>query len=178
MSKYTIKSYGKSRPWYSKTILDYVRANEGKALFIALILLFCSFISAQIFIFNHTFVWAHFKPLSSLPWIRPLFSAITFVTIGSALFALRFYQLLSFVFHTVLHDHEGYVAAKAIIWLCLNYFIYFYVQPIVIRFLNEIISFLCNIVTFVVFLLPSLGAIALFIITYFLLRKHLRFSNR
>lgn len=161
----------KGRTWFERTIVDYIRLNEPKVLSGALVLVFCSFISAQIFLFNNTFIWTHIEPLSPLPWIRILFSAITFVTIGAVLFALRFYQLLSFIFHTILHDHEGYVAAKAIIWFALNYFIYFYVQPIVIKFLNEIISFIYNFITLLLYVSPALGGTTLFSIAYFLIRK-------
>lgn len=158
-------------PWHSKAIVDYVKKHEAKIISGALVLLFGSFVSAQIFLLNQTFVWVSIEPLSSLPWIRPLFSAITFFTIGAALFALRFYQFLSFIFHTILHDHEGYVAAKSIIWLALNSFIYFYVQPIVIKFLNEIISLIYNVFTLFLYVSPALGGTSLCLITYFLIRK-------
>lgn len=160
-------------PWYASTIVSYAKEHEAKVVSGALALLLCSFVSAQVFIFNQSFAWVDIAPLSPLPWIRILFSAITFVTIGAALFALRFYQLLSFIFHTILRDHEGYIAAKAVIWFALNYFIYFYVQPIVLKFLNEIISFVYNIFTLFLYVSPALGGTIICLVAYLLVRKFL-----
>lgn len=158
-------------PWHEKVIMSYIRKNEASVITGILGLLFCAFVTAQIYIFNHSFEWVSIEPLSPLPWIRILFSATTFVTIGTVLFALRFYQLLSFIFHKILHDHGGYVKAKAAIWLSLNLFICFYVQPIVIKFLNEIISFFYNLITLFLYVSPALGGTIVCLIAYLLVRK-------
>lgn len=159
--------------WYKKAIVNYARANEIKVASGALVVLFSSFVSAQIFIFNHAFRWVKITPISDIPWDRALFSALTYVSLGAILYYLLFYKLLSFIFYRVLGDYKAYLQAKRVVWLALMLINYYYVTPFVISVLNKILSFCYNIITLILFVSPSLGGAALCLIGYLLVRKFL-----
>jgi len=167
-------THGKiDQPWQKKTIVTYLRAHEVKAVTTSLALLFCAFLSAQVFIFNRTFTWVEIAPLSDLPWNRELFSALTYVSLGAILYYLFFYKFLSFLFYRLLGDYRAYVQAKRVVWLVLMVFNYFYVAPFVINILNRILSFVYNLVVLLLFVSPTLGGTIVCFLGYLLVRKFL-----
>lgn len=160
-------------PWYKTTIVSYAKEHETKVVSGVLALLLCSFISAQIFIFKHAFMWVEITPISDLPWNRMLFSALTYVSLGAILYYLLFYKFLSFIFYRVLGDYKAYLQAKRIVWAVLMLINYYYVAPFLISILNKILSFTYNGITLLLFISPSLGGVFLCLTGYFLVRKFL-----
>jgi hypothetical protein len=173
MSNSQLNDFGerKKNSWYKNAIVNFCVKKEKAVVATGLAFVFCAAIRAQTLIWNKTFNWVDVEPFSTLSWDRVLFSAITFLTIGEILFRLYFYKALSFFFHTILNDHRGYIEAKRWIWRALMLFMYFYVQPIVIKFLNVVTSILYNIIAFLAFSLPTLGITLLFLIGYLLIRR-------
>ncbi len=152
--------------WYKATLSSYFEQKKPQVLCTVLALLFVASVLAQVYIFNHKFVWVGIEPFKPLPWVRILFSALTFVTIGAALYAVRFYQLLHFIFVILLDDEKTYKGIKALIWLLLMGFMYYYVQPFVIKYLNIIASFVFNVISFVIYLSPALGVTLIAALAY------------
>lgn len=161
---------GISPPWYKIVLLNFLRQQKPYVLLTILSLLFTSCALGQLFVFQNNFAWMDIAPFQPLPWIRILFSALTFVTLGAVLYALRFYQLLNFIFVTLLQDRKTYRAIKSLIWLALMGFLFYYVQPVVIKYLNLIASIVFNLLNLILFLSPSLGITLAALLAYICLR--------
>lgn len=162
-------------PWYSRVLREYIQTNAGQLTITALVLLIAA-IAGQLLYFGHGFEWTTVTPFSPLPWMRNVFSAITFLTLGWLLYHALFYKSLYFVMVRVMRlSYRDYVAVKEGVWACLMYASY-KLQIIVVHWLNEVASFAYNGVLFIVSLWPSFGiallAVALLVLVGVLIRPH------
>lgn len=109
------------------------------------------------FVLGKTFIWQTIAPVSAPPYIYEIYSALVFVTFGAFLYWIKFYKFLHFIFVEILGDWRVYKSVKAIIWLALIVLTYYTVTKI-IDALNATISFFYNILNFLLYLSPPLGA--------------------
>lgn len=159
--------------WYRKSILNYIKENWIFFLFaiiLPFIFLFWNYLTGK------NFVWHNISPLDTPDWQRYLYSALTFVSLGLLLYKIRFYQLLYFIFVTVLGDWRSYKEIKGIIWVGLMFLMYFKIVPWFVSVLNIIVSFFYNIFGFVLYSAPSL-VITLAILSPFILIKKFSFNE-
>ena len=155
--------------WHKKAISEHKKEIISSALFaviLALAILLWHFALGQ------SFQWKEIDPISQPSLLfRSFYSALAFLTLGAFLYWIRFYKLLHFIFVEVLGDWQSYKAIKGIIWVGLILAIYYIVQK-VIALLNTTISFFYNILSFVLYLVPPLGAsIIAFAIGYVLFKR-------
>lgn len=101
------------------------------------------------------FVWKRIEPFSTPDlWNRIFWSALTFVTLGAALYKIYFYKILSMIFGS---DRSGYRQMKRIIWFGLMY-INYQIFPAVIDAANFIASILFNSLVYIAYISPYLLA--------------------
>lgn len=159
--------------WYKKSIVNYLKENWTSLLFVLIfpfILLLWNYLTGK------NFVWHNISPLDTPDWQRYLYSALTFVSLGLLLYKIRFYQLLYFIFVTILGDFRSYKEIKGIIWVGLMLLMYFKIVPWFVSVLNVVISFFYNIFGFVLYSIPPLG-ITFFIVVPFVLFKKYAFNE-
>lgn len=151
--------------WYNKQINKLFNETINTTAF-ALVFLFS--LSVWHFILGQGYEWQTIAPISE-PSIfqRALYSALTFVTLGAALYELGFYKFL----YQVIGDWQAYKEAKKIIWLLLMGLMFFIIVPITVSILNHIISFGYNIFNFVIYIFPPLGIAAILAIAYFYFKR-------
>lgn len=135
--------------WHSKIIADYSRKSVVSLILTLTIL----FVMAVVQLMHgEAFEWKNIAPLDTPDiWVRFLYSALTFVTIGALLYYVRFYQLLSMLFGS---NRRGYRDTKKLIWTGLILLMFFVVIPAGVDAMNAIISFLYNILILLVYISP------------------------
>ena len=135
--------------WYKRVLEDYSR---GTVVSIGLTM-FCLFIMAAIQLVNgRVFEWTNITPIDTPDiWVRLLYSALTYVSIGALLYYIRFYQFLSMLYG---RNRRGYRDAKGIIWSALILLMFFVIVPTGVDVLNTVISFFYNILLFLVYVSP------------------------
>jgi hypothetical protein len=115
-------------------------------------------------------VWLEVIDQPSL-FVRLFYSAITFVTLGALLYAVKFYKLLWYI----IRDWKEYKRAKSAIWGLLMVFMYFYGVPKIIDFLNFIISIFYNIFNFILYISPFFSiSLLLLLVIQFIKIKYLK----
>lgn len=153
--------------WYKQTLKKY-----GKEILLgAMFSVLCSLaFLIWIFVFDRTFTWINIEPIEQPSiFVRILYSALTFVTLGAFLYMIGFYKIL----YQFIGDWGLFKEAKRIIWLLLMGFMFFIVVPVVVDLLNGIISILYNLLGLIVFSFPPIGISLIFFIFYFYFKKYL-----
>lgn len=135
--------------WYKKILKDYSREtiiSLGVALTVLLVMAIIQMVHGE------AFKWKNITPLDTPDiWVRFLYSALTFATIGALLYYVRFYQLLSILFGS---NRRGYRDTKKLIWTGLILLMFFVVVPAGVNVVNAIISFLYNTLVLLVYVSP------------------------
>jgi len=135
--------------WYRKALGEYSK----KTLISTGVLLAILLAMSVIQLMNGTQLeWKSISPVDKPDiFARVLYSALTFVTIGAFLYFIRFYQLLSLIYG---RNRRGYREMKKFIWAILLLFMFFVLVPAGVDALNAVVSFLYNIVLFLVYVSP------------------------
>ena len=106
---------------------------------------------------NPFFEWKEYELISQPSFfVRAFYSAFTYLTLGAALYFLRFYWILSKIVH-FLGTHRDYIKIKDIIWKSLLLISFVYIVPKFIDIANFILSGLINSSRFVIYVSPHLG---------------------
>lgn len=139
--------------WYKRVLSEYSRStvvSVSATLAVLMVLSVTQFLNGRVF------EWESIAPIDQPDiFVRFLYSALTFVSIGAGLYKLRFYQILSWVFGS---DRRGYKEMKGIIWAGLILLMYFIVVPAVVEVMNAVVSFLYNFVLLSLYISPVLFA--------------------
>lgn len=155
--------------WYKKVIKDY-----SSETIVSVCITLSLLLGMAVFqlINGDAFAWHNITPIDQPDiFVRYLYSALTFLTIGALLYYLWFYKLLSMLFG---RDRSGYRSAKKLIWLGLMLFTYFVIVPVGVGVANSLISFLYNVLVLLVYVSPAVFVILLgtvFVIIYPKIRK-------
>lgn len=143
-------------PWYKTILLQHGRTllySAVGSLILSLALLF------WYFIFDKHFEWKTIEPIPEPKiFIRFLYSALVYVTLGAFLYWIKFYQLLHNLFIKQLKDKRSYHKLKDLIWRVLMLIMFFWIVPFVVHLLNAILSFFYNIFWLLLYLCPPLGS--------------------
>jgi len=154
--------------WYEQTIKKY----KKEILIGAFFSIICSLLFlVWIFVMGKTFVWTDISPIEQPSiFIRILYSALTFVTLGRILYVLGFYKAL----YQFLGDWRSYKEAKSIIWILLMALMFFVIVPKVVDLLNGVISIVYNILALILYALPPVGISIVLFLIYFYIKKVLQ----
>lgn len=154
--------------WYKKALIKY----KKELIQSTVISLLISFLfSLWYFASGKSFEWQSIAPISQPSiFIRYLYSAFTFVTIGAFLYyVIELWKGLHFIFVTVLGSWKLYNSVKWLVWTALILITYFYIVPTVVKILNTVISFFFNIAMFLFYLFPIIGSfVIIFIVSAYI----------
>jgi hypothetical protein len=143
---------GSGEPWY-KIIL--MQASRKEMAIVALVLVILTAMSVARLFLGESFVWQDIAPIGTPDfWHRAFWSALTFMTLGAILYAIRFYQVLSWMLGS---DREGYRQMKGTIWLGLM-FLNYQILPVIVDCMNTIISIAYNSFMLAIYSAPMLLA--------------------
>lgn len=141
--------------WYWREISKNFKKSF---LSVSLYILFLALLAAWKFLIGQDFVWQSISPMPEPNiFIRILYSAITFISLGAILYSLGFYKALHNVCVKILGDWQLYKGIKKIVWIFLMALMFFYIVPFIVFILNSIISFFFNILIFILYLFPPFG---------------------
>ena len=118
-------------------------------------------------ILGYDFMWMEYTWLPGPIWVRVIFSALTFTTIGAFLYYCKFWKAVYELFK-VFGIISFYNRSKAIIWLILMWFI-FWLTGLIVDILNHIFSILINIISFIYHSFPY---ILILLISFYCWRKY------
>lgn len=142
--------------WYYRRVQEYVR--KDVCTIFAVISVQLAMAVWQL-MQGSVFEWRNIQPIGQPDiFIRLLYSALTFGSLGAILYALRFYQFLSWIFG---RDRKGYRDAKGKIWVGLILAMYFVVVPVVVDVMNAVVSFFYNVTLLALYVSPILFIISL-----------------
>jgi hypothetical protein len=157
--------------WYKKVLIE----NKNEIISSATSSIIVTFaFSLWYFITGKAFEWKEISPISQPSLLyRELYSALVFVTVGAFLYyVVRLWQILYFIFVTILESRELYRLIKAIIWISLILSMYFYVVPVVVNLLNRVISFFYNLTMLLMYSFPVICIfVIVFMAVYLMLKK-------
>lgn len=155
--------------WHKKYLINYKKEIIISATFTVV---FSVFLSLWYYALGKSFAWREIDPIPKpQEFVRFIYSALVFVTIGAFLYWIKFYKFLHSVIVGGLKDWKLYKDIKAIIWTSLILIMYFFVVPKVIDFLNSTISIIYNLSVFILYLLPPLISSFVIVIGLLLLSK-------
>jgi hypothetical protein len=141
--------------WYWKEILKNFKKSFSS---VSIYILFLALLSVWKFLIGQDFFWESISPIPEPNiFIRVLYSAITFVSLGSVLYRLCFYKWLHNVCVKCLGNWQLYKGIKKIIWIALMFVMFVYVVPFIVLVLNSVISFFFNIFKLILYLFPPFG---------------------
>lgn len=110
------------------------------------------------FVFSWNFSWKEIDPIEMPPlWIRSLASLFTWFTLWNWLYKLYFYKALYLICNSLWTSYSKYKKLKKEIWVWLMLLVTFVLIPMITNLLNSIISFLFNILQFLIATLPFIG---------------------
>jgi len=167
-----IRCLDMNSPWYKKALIKH-----GKSVFYSAIgsLIFSLVILFWYFIFDKQFEWKEIHPIPEPKiFIRLLYSALVYTTLGAFLYWIKVYQFLYKLLVTWLGDWRSYQELKRGIWGILILLMYFWIVPFVVQLLNTILSFFYNIFWLLLYLFPPLGASLILLLLFHLIRIKLR----
>lgn len=161
--------------WYKKVLLENKKTIISSAIFP---LIFALVLLVWYFKLGNGFEWRKIEPISAPNLLegRSFYSALVFRSLGAFLFGLGFYKLLHFLCVIVLSSWRLYKGIKKILWLFLT-LIMWDIFPKIIGVLNNILSFIYNILGIILYLLPPLGISLIVSIVIFLLFTKLNYSS-
>lgn len=92
-----------------------------------------------------SYSWQDVHPIEQpQPFVRMVYSALVYVTLGAGLYALRLYQALHWLFVDIFNDWWTYRKIKAFVWVGMMLFMYSILIPTIVEFLNFIASIFFN----------------------------------
>jgi heme/copper-type cytochrome/quinol oxidase subunit 2 len=137
------------KSWYSRVLYNYSRKTVVAVGITILVLLVTSVIQL---VNGASFEWKNIAPIEAPDfWTRILYSALTYVSLGAALYYVGFYKFLSMMFG---RDRRGYREAKSRIWGLLMLVMFIFIVPSAINILNSTLSFIYNILLLFVYVSP------------------------
>lgn len=153
--------------WYQRTLKKYRQEILSGTIFsIVCTLVFLLWIYG----IGKTFSWTEINPIEQPSiFVRLLYSALTFVTLGRILYIIGFYRAL----YQILGDWQSFKEAKAIIWVLLTGAMFFVIVPTVVDILNGILSFGYNLFALVLYAFPPVGVSLILFTLYFYFKKKL-----
>lgn len=154
--------------WYQKTLKKYGKEILTGAAFSIV----CAFaFLLWIYGVGKTFTWTEISPIEQPSiFVRLLYSALTFVTLGRLLYVIGFYKAL----YQILGDWQSFKEAKAIIWVLLMGAMFFVIVPTVVDILNGILSIGYNLLALTLYAFPPVGVSVILFAFYFYFKKKLR----
>ena len=155
--------------WHKKYLIKYKKEIIISATFT---IVFSVFLSLWHYALGNSFAWKEIDPIPKpQEFVRIIYSALTFATLGYFLYRVKFYKFLHTVIVRGLRDRKLFKNIKALIWASLILAMYFFIVPKVIDFLNSIISVIYNLSVYILYLLPPLLLSLIIVITGILLVK-------
>lgn len=143
------------KSWYIRVLCSYSYKTVAAVGLIMPILLVTSVIQLAN---GASFEWKNIAPIEAPDfWTRILYSALTYVSLGAALYYVGFYKFLSMIFG---RDRRGYREAKSRIWGLLMLVMFIFIVPSVVDILNGALSFIYNVL--LLFVYVSLVTISVF----------------
>jgi hypothetical protein len=124
-----------------------------------LVLVFILILLIYRWISNNPYSWQEYNLISEPSLSIRLLSWLAFIWPWKVLYDLQFYRILYFIFVTILNNRWLYRDLKKIIWYWLMFAIWFIIIPWFIDILNQVVSFLINIVLYLNLIIPVLGVI-------------------
>jgi len=122
------------------------------------------------------FEWISITPISQPDLLsRVVLSSLTFITVGAFLYHIaRLWQFLKFICKDIFNSWPLYNFVKSVVWIALVFFTGFYLVPIIVNWINFIISFFYNFFSLILFLSPLFGVfvVSFLIIIFFLKKKN------
>ncbi|MCT4617289.1 MAG: hypothetical protein N4A38_03710 [Candidatus Gracilibacteria bacterium] len=150
--------------WYKEEFLNMLEEYK-KSTFLVLVFILILLIYRGIS--NNPYSWQEYNLISEPSLSIRLLSGLAFIGPGKVLYDLQFYRILYFIFVTILNNRGLYRDLKKIIWYGLMFAIGFIIIPGFIDILNQVVSFLINIVLYLNLIIPVLGVIGFtFLIIY------------
>jgi len=140
--------------WHNKVLLLHKKEIESSAMFLAgflLILLLWQYLT------GHHFVWKNISIISEPSIFNLLFyKALAFVTVGAFLYyVVKLWKILKIICIDLFGSPKLYYEVKRIVWPIVL-LITLYITPKLFDLLNDILSFLYNILGLpYIFFLPS-----------------------
>lgn len=148
-------------PWFATVLSEYSRST---VITVSAILAVLSALSIIQFMKGGSFAWNDIAPIDQPDIMgRAVYSALTFISLGSILYQLRFYQALSWLFGS---NRSDYRQVKRFIWIGLMLIMYQYIVPFVVDLLNAMVSIFYNILMLALYLSPALfmGGVAVLLV--------------
>jgi len=130
---------------------DYIKENKLSVVISAISSLW---LVVWFYLTNDTFHWVDIEIFSAPPYVRVIYSLITFFTIWAFLYYIRFYQLFYNIFVRWLWNMRVYRKVKAWIWWFLLFLMFFYIVPTLIDCLNYLSCLAYNFVWFILYIIP------------------------
>ncbi|TSC54988.1 MAG: hypothetical protein LiPW30_454 [Parcubacteria group bacterium LiPW_30] len=154
--------------WYQKTLKKYGKEILTGAIFSVICTL--AFL-LWIYGMGKTFTWTDISPIDPPSiFVRFLYSALTFVTLGRILYVTGFYKAL----YQIIGDWQSFKEAKVIIWLLLMGAMFFVIVPTIVDILNGILSVGYNLFALILYAFPPVGVSLIFFVFYFYFKRKLR----
>jgi hypothetical protein len=165
-----MEAQNKHMSWYKKVLVKEKNKIVSSAI---LGVVFALAILLWHFALGKNFQWETITPVPEPDFfVRSLYSALVFVTLGAFLYWIRFYQFLYHVTVGALGDWQLFRAIKGIIWGALILIMYFWIVPWVVKMLNVIVSFFFNIINLILYLFPPLGVSLIIVgVGYIILKR-------
>jgi len=156
--------------WYKKAIRKYIIEDTWKMLSVVIIWIITSL---WLFFTSDQYTWTNVEPIQIVSASRLIVWALTFITLGAFLYAIRFYQFLHLILVQTLWIRKFYNTIKTIIWLLLLFIMFFWVLPFVVFILNQIYSFFHNTVFFILYMYPVIfSSIIIFTVIHFWIKRY------
>jgi hypothetical protein len=157
--------------WYRKILLE---RKEEILTAVSLAILLAFAIAGWYFLTGRTFEWYSISPVEAPSLLPRLFySALVYVSLGAILYSLGFYKFLYSLYRGTRGGYRAYKEMKGLIWLLLILGMYFIIVPLVVDILNNVISFLYNLLVLLIYLLPSIGITLVLSLGYFIAKRFL-----
>jgi hypothetical protein len=154
--------------WYQKTLKKYGKEILSGTIFSVI----CTLVFLLwIYGVGKTFTWTDINPIEQPSiFVRLFYSALTFVTLGAALYHVGFYKAL----YQILGDWRSFKEAKAIIWVLLMGAMFFVIVPLVVNILNGVISIGYNLFALFLYSFPPVGISIILFLSYLYLKNRSR----
>lgn len=141
--------------WYWREILKNFKKSFSSVSFY---ILFLAILSVWKYLIGQDFSWESISPIQEPNiFIRILYSALTFISLGKLLRFFGFYKMLHNICVKILGDWQLYKSIKKIVWVSLMLLMFIYVVPFIVYILNTIISFFFNVFNLILYLFPPFG---------------------
>ena len=150
-----------SNKWHVREIKKFVLENKYNLIFPIIVSLF---LVVWYVYTDNKFVWKKHEPIPDPVFTLRMLGGIVFGTLGAFLYKTRAYLFL----YKIL-PYKTFVDLKRVIWHVMMFTIGFFIVPGTIDLANVILSFLLNVLTFIVWVFPLIGApVLLFLLAYWI----------